>query len=58
MADRPWRRFKCLNCGTIYDEELGEPEMDIPAGTRWEDLPEDWVCVQCGSDKRDYVEEG
>lgn len=55
MSDKPWRRYKCLNCGTIYEEEKGYPELDIPAGTRWEDLPDDFICVECSSDKRDFV---
>ena len=55
MSEQPWRRYKCLYCGTIYEEEHGMPEMDIPPGTRWEDLPEDFVCPECGSDKRDFT---
>lgn len=54
MTDHPWRRYKCLNCGEIYDEELGCPDLDVPPGTRWEDLPDDFVCPQCGSDKQDF----
>lgn len=50
----PWRTYKCLNCGELYEEEHGCPDLDVPAGTRWDDLPEDWLCPQCGSDKRDY----
>lgn len=51
----PWRRYKCLNCGTIYAEEAGCPDQDVPPGTRWEDLPEDWICIECGSEKRDFT---
>ena len=55
MTDQPFRRFKCLNCGEVYDEAQGIPDLDIPPGTRWEDLPEDFLCPQCASDKRDFV---
>ena len=55
MTDQPFRRIKCLNCGEVYDEAQGIPDLDIPPGTRWEDLPEDFLCPQCASDKRDFV---
>lgn len=54
MTELPWRRYKCLNCSHIYDESLGEPEDAIPPGTRWEDVPDDWICPECGSEKRDF----
>jgi rubredoxin len=54
MAE-PFRRYKCLNCGTIYDEALGVPEDGLAPGTRWEDVPEDWICPECGSEKRDFT---
>ncbi len=41
-------------CGFIYDEALGLPEEGIPAGTRWEDIPADWVCPDCGVGKIDF----
>ena len=56
MTDRPYRVFKCLNCGYCYDEAEGCPDLDVPPGTRWEDLPEDFLCPQCGSDMRDFEE--
>lgn len=43
-----WRKFICLACGYIYDEELGDPEDGLPAGTRFEDIPDDWQCPLCG----------
>jgi rubredoxin---NAD+ reductase len=49
-----WRTYICLNCSTIYDEEAGDPDSGIAPGTRWEDIPDDWVCPQCGSEKRDF----
>jgi rubredoxin len=55
MPEQPWRRYKCLNCGYIYDKELGWPDDGFPAGTRWEDVPDDWICPECGSEKRDFT---
>lgn len=44
----------CLVCGYVYDEEGGDPASGIAAGTRWEDLPESWVCPECGAPKEDF----
>lgn len=41
----------CVICGLIYDERVGMPDHGIAAGTRFEDLPEDWICPECGSPK-------
>ncbi|EKD91574.1 MAG: Rubredoxin-NAD(+) reductase [uncultured bacterium] len=49
------RKWECLECGFIYDETLGLPEEGIPPGTRWEDIPEDWVCPDCGIRKSMFV---
>jgi rubredoxin len=57
MADQSAQRYKCLNCGYHYDPAEGCPELDVPPGTAWEDLPEDWLCPQCGSDQRDFAAE-
>ncbi len=35
-------------CGYIYDEEKGDPSHGIAPGTKWEDVPESWVCPVCG----------
>ena len=48
-------KYKCLVCGYIYDEELGDPENSIAPGTKFEDLPENWVCPVCGTEKDDFV---
>jgi len=38
-------------CGWIYDPAEGDPENDIKAGTSFDDLPDDWVCPECGAGK-------
>lgn len=45
------RKWKCSVCGYIYDEAIGDPEHGVAPGTRWEDVPEDWSCPQCGVSK-------
>ena len=49
-------RYVCQVCGYVCDEELGEPESGIAAGTKWEDLPEDFVCPLCGVGKDQFEE--
>lgn len=51
-----YRQFMCLICGYIYDEENGDPTADVAPGTRWEDLPDSWVCPECGAPKSDFEE--
>lgn len=48
------RKWHCVVCGFIFDEALGMPEDGIPPGTRWEDLPDDWQCPDCGVGKEDF----
>jgi rubredoxin---NAD+ reductase len=49
-----WRQFICRACGLIYDEQLGDPDSGLIAGTRFEDIPEDWACPLCGVTKADF----
>ncbi len=49
-----FKTWLCIVCGLIYDEALGWPEDGILAGTRWEDVPEDWVCPECHVGKADF----
>jgi rubredoxin-NAD+ reductase len=47
-------RWECIVCGLIYDEKEGWPEDGIAPGTKWEDVPEDWTCPDCGVGKADF----
>ncbi len=49
-----FKTWLCVVCGLIYDEALGWPDDGIIAGTRWEDVPEDWKCPECGVGKDDF----
>lgn len=44
-------QYICSNCGYIYDPEKGDPLNDVPPGTAWNELPENWVCPLCYADK-------
>lgn len=49
-----WQQFICRACGLIYDEQLGDPDSGIAPGTRFVDIPDDWVCPLCGVVKADF----
>jgi rubredoxin len=49
------QKYECTLCGYIYDPEVGDPVGGIPAGTAFEDLPDDWVCPDCGVEKDFFV---
>lgn len=50
------KKYQCNVCGHIYDEALGDPDSGIKPGTKFEDLPDDWVCPVCGVDKSNFSE--
>ncbi len=50
-----WDKYYCPSCGYIYDPAIGDPDHGVPAGTRFEDLPGDWVCPVCGTEKIDFI---
>jgi len=50
-------KYRCIICGYIYDPEKGDPDNDIEPGTSFEDLPDDWVCPDCGAGKSEFEPE-
>jgi rubredoxin len=44
-------KWECQACGYVYDPEKGDPDNGVAPGTPFEELPEDWVCPQCGVGK-------
>lgn len=48
------KKWQCVVCGFIYDEAAGIPDEGIPAGTTWEDVPDDWLCPDCSVGKSDF----
>ena len=49
-----YKRYMCLLCGYIYDEEQGDPDEGLAAGTKWEDVPLNWRCPDCGATKDEF----
>ena len=54
MSDEDHKVLMCIICGWMYDEKNGSPEDGLAPGTRWEDVPEDWLCPDCGAGKEDF----
>ena len=49
--------IRVYGCGYVYDPATGDPDNGVPAGTKFEDLPDDWVCPVCGAPKEDFEKE-
>ena len=49
-----FRVWECQVCGWIYDEEKGDADEGFAPGTKWEDIPDDWLCPECGVGKEDF----
>ena len=51
-------RYTCSVCGYVYDPEKGDPDSGIKPGTKFTDLPADWMCPICGADKSKFEKGG
>lgn len=51
---KEYRTFICQVCGYVYDEAKGDPEEGLAPGTRWDDIPVNWVCPECGARKDEF----
>lgn len=43
-----FKKYKCTSCGYLYDEEN--------ENVRFSDLPDNWTCPVCGTEKSDFIE--
>ena len=50
-------KYVCDVCGYVYDEAYGDPDNGIAPGTKWEDVPADWVCPLCSVGKDQFSKE-
>jgi rubredoxin len=46
--------YVCTVCGYIYDPAVGDDDGGIKPGTKFSDIPEDWVCPLCGVSKSEF----
>ena len=51
------KKYICELCGYVYDEESGDADHRIPAGTKFADLPSDFMCPLCGAGKESFSEQ-
>lgn len=49
-----FNKYVCVVCGHVYDEAEGDLDGGIPPGTLWDDVPNEWVCPECGAAKSDF----
>ena len=47
--------YECNVCSWVYDPEEGLPDEGIEPGTPFEDLPDDFVCPECGAGKEEFT---
>ena len=47
-------KWECIVCGYIYDPAKGDPENGVAPGTKFEDIPDSWVCPECGVSKENF----
>jgi len=49
-----FKKYMCLICGFVYEEEHGMPDAGVAPGTRWDDIPLSWRCPDCGAGREDF----
>ena len=49
-----FKTWMCVICGAVYSERDGWPDEGIAPGTRWADVPDEWVCPDCGFGKGSF----
>lgn len=48
------KKWVCNVCGYVYDPTQGDSIAGIPQGMEFEDIPEDWLCPDCGASKDQF----
>lgn len=48
------QKYECIVCGYIYDPAVGDLDTGIAPGTVFEDIPDDWLCPECGAGKEEF----
>jgi rubredoxin len=47
-------KYRCVLCGYVYDQAVGDPDGEIEPGTVFRDLPEGWGCPECGAGRDEF----
>ncbi len=48
-------KLECKICWYVYDPAEGDEVWQIPPGTPFSKLPDDWRCPQCDGDKEQFM---
>ena len=48
------KKYVCTVCGYVYDPEIGDPDNGVQPGTKFDDVPNTWVCPVCGASKSEF----
>jgi rubredoxin len=48
------KKYECIACGYIYDPDKGDPAEGVVPGTSFKDLPDGWLCPECGVGKDQF----
>ncbi|MDH5639292.1 MAG: rubredoxin [Nitrospinota bacterium] len=48
------RKYICQICGYVYDPKKGDIDTGIAPETRFQDLPTDWECPDCGAGLKEF----
>jgi rubredoxin len=51
-------KWECMVCGYVYDPVKGDPDHGVAPGTKFEDIPDSWVCPECGVTKDNFTKIG
>ncbi len=49
-----YKIWECVVCGWVYNEQQGDEESGLAAGTKWQDVEDSWECPDCGMNKDDF----
>ena len=58
IGGKSMQKYRCTVCNYVYDPNVGDPDGGIQPGTKFEDIPEGWICPVCGAGKDQFVKEG
>ena len=53
-GNQTMQKYVCEPCGYVYDPAAGDPDNGVDPGTAFEDLPDNWVCPDCGAEKDEF----
>lgn len=48
-------KWRCTACSYLYDPAKGDPDNGVAPGTKFGDIPDSWVCPDCGVEKDKFV---